>query len=233
MTENLHSISSAAVVTTPSRGRMNSLTRSSMAKLLTATMAAVSACSITDGSDGVSPTISSYNGGDTQDGIIRSFNMSVDATAAVSDIADDATPAVANDSSDDSGVEMAGEITDTCPDATDSTDSAVTDATVSAEINGDVANNTNETVASETITATDSTAGGDSNKETTGDASQPTVETTKPSSPKEICEDKKAQIIATLKSGEPECSGFIPGAGKISGKLVCEGANTEPNCSMN
>lgn len=161
----------------------------------------------------------------------------VTATDGGVDMADDASTATADaafdaDDSADGNAEVTNDTT-----TTDAAETTI-DATVGTT-DGTTADNMTvaDTLVVDTFVATTDVPAatvdvGTSNAIDTSSAAQDTA-TKVPSTPKEICEALVKQYLATLKPGQPECTGSIPGVGKVAGTLACQGDNLEPNCVIN
>ena len=213
-----------------------SLSTRTVAKLLSVTMSistAIAGCADDQGVVGpslVSADMDSNNG---------SVSMPTDSTSTV-DAAGDITtatdseiaPTVAEIAGDadistadiDSTVKETSSTMGDVTSAADTTVDTTTDTTVAVGPDSTIDTSVVETIA----TATDTSSNAAEVSTSTIDASSDTI----PSSPKQICEKKKAEIIAALKPGAPECSETIPGVGTKAGKLVCDGTNLKPNCEI-
>ncbi len=186
--------------------RPRSLRTAAVARLLAGTMAAMAACS-SDELVGGTPSLVGIAGDDV--------NSPNDSTSAL-DAASDTT------TTNDGGMDMAG---DTTPVAADSSSDALASDTSGATETINLADTSTDATAADTSgPAKDATS--------TADISHDSTDVV-PSSPKQICEAVKANMISALKPGAAECTETIPGVGKVAGKLVCDGANLMPNCVVN
>lgn len=228
----MNSLNTTAAKTDVSPRQHASLSKSIVARVLASGMAlssALSGCASDEDSVVIGFSAVGFDGAD------GNINLPEDATST--DAAGDVTT-----TTDSGAAGMAGDASATT-DAVDAVDAATVNETSDAGTSQTGADSTmSETV--DTFTPADvPTSGGqdttiansvvDAGTVNTTDAtSKPDTQSseTTPSSPKQICDEKKAAIIATLKPGAPECTGTIPGVGKVAGELVCDGTNLEPNC---
>jgi|GEM_PF-4212414 len=204
MAETMKSPDTAAEKPVASSRQHGSLSRSIMARVLASGMALTGVMEGCASEEDVTISFSSVGA----DGTYGEVGLSQDATAI--NASDDVTTTTDSAATAD----MAGDasVTTDVADAVDTATEATPDAGTAAD------STMNETSGTETAD--------------TKATSKPDVESseTTPSSPKQICEAEKAAIIATLKPGAPECTGTIPGVGKVAGELICDGTNLEPNC---
>ncbi|MCX6733944.1 MAG: hypothetical protein NTX63_03965 [Candidatus Peregrinibacteria bacterium] len=228
MAGTINSLSTFVAKTDVSPRQHTPLSMSIVARVLASGMAlssALSGCASSEDDVLVSFAGVSLDGGSGD------ISLAQDGTAT--DTAGDATT-----TTDSESANMAGDVSATM-DAADAVDTAAVKET--SDTGADIAmSETSDTVTpadtltsagQDVIVAADSSVV-DAGAVDAGTTPKPDIQSseTTPSSPKEICEGKKAAIIATLKSGAPECTGTIPGVGKVAGELVCDGTNLEPNC---
>lgn len=153
--------------------------------------------------------------GDPQDvtGIVDDADDTVDDTDGVIDVVEDVTPS-ASQELDTEDIQIAVDTTNVNDGVNDGVNDAADDASAPAK----------------DVTVVDSMADTVAETADTKPVEVKPLETAQSKTSEEICKEKKAELLAALKPGEPQCTQAIPGVGKKPGELVCSGTNEDPNC---